>query len=654
MLTGLSLGPGGLERFWDLYFGHIPLDHAIIFDPFVGGGTSIIEASRCNARVIGYDIDPVASSITRFELESPTWGRLPESVSRVTKGISAHVMPHHRTTLPGGEHADVLHHFWVEVTTCQKCGDRFEVHPHHLLAYDKAKRLQWTFCRVCHQVAEQLFGRKWLTCTCGTRTTVHAGTLQKGRLICPSCRSVDELSARGRVANIPPVWNLFAQEYVEPGSNCRVRRFKRATESDQAMYVAAANRLAELEARDGVFAPERAIPKDGRSDSRPLIHGFRRYRELFNDRQLLHLTLLGKAIASVPDAKERRLLGLAFSEHLTTNCMYAGYAFGYRRLCPLFSIHSYRHITRPVELNPWMDRVGRGTFPNALGKIRRAILFAKRPSDLDPQGGRRPASRPVGPLDGPVGDHPKALIGRHVRAAIRTHTSTDLSAFPDESVDLVLTDPPYFDNISYSELSDFYLAWHQALGIAESPYDDPRRSAPMRANLAVTAKTDKAIDEYQSKLAAILRECCRALKPDGICAFTYHHKSAKAWRSLGEALARSGLRASSVIPLRGEGQGGLHSYEGTIKWDAVFVCRKSALGPGDGAVRIIVRKQEPRRAAEATRAYTARLSKNKKIGFRPPDQLNLYRALLIAAARVGPLTPRTITLEAALELPFEG
>ena len=87
----------------------------------------------------------------------------------------------------------------------------------------------------------------------------------------------------------------------------------------------------------------------------------------------------------------------------------------------------------------------------------------------------------------------------------------------------------------------------------------------------MTTKTDEAIAEYRHKLAAILRECWRVLHPEGVCVFTYPHTSVKAWNALGEAIARSGFRVSSVLPLRGEGQGGLHSYDGTIKWDAVFV-----------------------------------------------------------------------------------
>lgn len=653
VLTALTLRPGEADRFWDRYFSAIPLDNAVVFDPFVGGGTSVIEASRCNARVVGYDIDPVATSITRFELESPSWDRLPVTAESATEGVSARITPLHRTKLPGGAEADVLHHFWVEVAACEGCGEVCEVHPHHLLAYDAAKKRQWSFCRSCHEVAEQPFGTKHLACPCGSRTTIHEGNLVNGNLRCPECNASQPLVAADGKGKPPHRWKLFAQEYLDPESNGKSRLFKRATEADCELYREAEKLLAEFECSEGVFAPERSIPVVGRSDRRPLIHGFRRYRDLFNARQLLHLSLLGKEVSAVEDERCKRLLGLAYSEHLTTNNMYVGYAFGYRRVSPLFSIHSFRHIVRPVELNPWMSGVGRGTFPNVLNKIRRAVAFAKSPTDLDPGGGRRAGSRQVGPIDGVVGRYARDVLLGRTRAAIRTHNSADLSGFGDGTVDLVLTDPPYFDNLSYSELSDFYLAWHQKIGLAEGAYALPHRSAPIRANLALKGKSDAAVAEYRRRLGSIFRECWRVLRAEGVCVFTFHHRSVEAWVALGESVARSGFRVSAVLPLRGEGQGGLHSYEGTIKWDAVFVCRKGDQPPDD-ATEVVVPRHAARSAATKTRKYWTRLAAKKEVGFRPPDRLNLYRAYIAAAARVGHVRPGTLSLTAALALPFEG
>ena len=55
------------------------------------------------------------------------------------------------------------------------------------------------------------------------------------------------------------------------------------------------------------------------------------------------------------------------------------YAFGWRRIAPLFTIRAFRHVSRPVEINPWLDGTGRGTFPNAVRQVQRAIDFARAP-----------------------------------------------------------------------------------------------------------------------------------------------------------------------------------------------------------------------------------------------------------------------------------
>jgi hypothetical protein len=63
------------------------------------------------------------------------------------------------------------------------------------------------------------------------------------------------------------------------------------------------------------------------------------------------------------------------------------YAFGWRRLAWLFSIRAYRHVSRPVEINPWLDRTGRGTFPNTVRQVQRAIEFAQAPQLAHLDGG---------------------------------------------------------------------------------------------------------------------------------------------------------------------------------------------------------------------------------------------------------------------------
>ena len=652
ILTGLSLKPEEAGRFWDLYLGDLSLDGAVVLDPFVGGGTSLVEAERCGARVIGYDIDPVATFITRFELETASYDPSSPEIAALCEMVSAQISPFHRTTVPGTGERVVLHHFWVECRTCKACGTTFEIHPHYQLAYSKEKGLQWVFCKSCHEVAELPITRKEIRCGCGARTRIAQGTLDQGKVRCPECGTSSGLAERGEKPT-KPHWRLFAQEYLEETRNGVTRHFKAASKDDQIRYSKASKKLRNIEQAGGCFAPERALPTDGRSDRRPLIHGFSRYRDLFNDRQLLHLTLLGQAIRNIENSRLRRLLAIAYSEHLTTNCMYTAYAFGYRRTSPMFSIHGYRHITRPVEINPWLDRIGRGTFPNVLGKIAKAVAFTVSPTDLDPKGGRKLAKSRSSAAALEVSTHPWRVLGGSSWASISTKTSESLEGIPDGSIDLILTDPPYFDNLSYSELSDFYLAWHQSLGVAEPPYDDLMLPAPIKENLALTDRGEESVEIYRSRLSCIFGECRRVLKKDGILVFTYHHKSPVAWSALGDALARSGLKCTTVLPLRGEGQGGLHSHEGTIKWDAVFVCRKGNQVSCVTSGKTVVSRTTIKQAKQQASAYAKDLAKTRRIGFRDPDRLNLERAMIVASAVSGQENSDLLSLQGALDLTKE-
>lgn len=643
ILTALSLKPEDAEQFWNVYLRDLSLNGKVVLDPFVGGGTSLVESSRCGARVIGYDIDPVASFITNFELKATTYNPSDVEISEFCGPVSQQLAPLHKTMVYGKGERVVLHHFWVECRSCDICGTTFEIHPHYQLAYCKEKGLQWVFCKSCHEVKELALSRKELRCECGTQTSIEQGTLNKGKVLCSSCGGVSFLGARGN-APVRPEWKLFAQEYLDDESWGSSRHFKAVREDDRLLYEKSQLTLNNNEMSRGIFAPFRNIPTIGRFDQRPLIHGFKKYRDLFNDRQLLHLTLLGQEISCVKNTSLRQILSIAFSEHLTTNCMYTAYAFGYRRISPMFSIHSYRHITRPVEINPWLDGIGRGTFPNVLKKILKAVTFAKSPTEIDPRGGRVKSTKFSIKANG-ISKDPRDVLLARSSASISTQSSEDLGKIPDCSIDLILTDPPYFDNLSYSELSDFYLAWHQSLGVAEPPYDDPYVAAPIRENLALTDRGEEAIEIYRGRLQRIFYECNRVLKENGLMVFTYHHKSPVAWEAVGNALAHSGLKCKTVLPMRGEGQGGLHSYDGTIKWDAVFVCRKGVPVQSTKAdKKLVLLRESVDKAKLKAASYAEDLAKNKRIAFREPDRLNLECAMIVASAFISSEVHSQITL----------
>lgn len=631
LLTAAALpATASTDDFWALFEGAPDLSGKTILDPFTGGGTSLVEAARVGADVVGYEIDPVASMITSFELNATRLQPSRHSFEQLVEDLSAFFAAYHTTTVNGTQ-SPVLYHFWVEVLQCAVCGSSFDLHPTFQLAKDGARELQWVHCSSCDRVHEVPASRKMLSCACGVKTRIAEGNYVRGACVCPKCGHSEPHSVAGRAA---PRYRLFAQEYLAGSGSERRRAFKAADDDDRARYEMAVHALARFEREFGVVGPERPIPTVGRSDSRPMINGIVNYRQLFNDRQRLHLGVLAKRIAAETDRALKKVLELAFSEHLTTNSMYTSYAAGYRRTSAMFAMHGFRHIVRPVEVNPWLAGEGRGTFPNVAAKVLRALDYAHAPHFYVRSG-----------LSEPQTLQPK----RRGTSRIYNKSSESMSEVGTRTVDLVLTDPPYFDNVSYSELSDFYLAWAQYLGSAPVGYRSASRSAPMRESLAVVTRDEASRSKFADQLARIFREVHRVLRIDGRLVFTYHHTSSEAWLLLAQAIIASGFTVVRTFPMRGEGQGGLHSYDGTLRWDAVLVLQPVQTPRGSTQVSAKAVGQ----ATKLTESWWKDLGRHAAVGFRVPDARNFLRALLCASsttALVDSSGTRTMELSEALDM----
>jgi putative DNA methylase len=639
LLTAAALPPDG--DFWDAYYRGASWAGRTVLDPFVGGGTTLFEAHRLGASVVGADVDPVACAITRFELRAASTPDLAESLDGLKQTVGGPLRRFYTTRTPEGELREVLHYFWVQVVGCEGCGREVEAHPHFQLGYEAEGTQQWAFCSRCHDVQQLDRHATELRCEpCGLTTSIRAGTVDYGRLTCPDCGRTERLIEVGRRTARPPTWRLFATETIEREPDKRglpmsARRFRPATDFDHELVGSAEAELLREVAAAPAFVPTSTISTEGRSDGRLPAYGYRRYAELFGPRQLLHLGRLAREIAGLP-AELREPLGLAFSDHLATNCMLTAYAFGWRRLAPLFAIRAYRHVPRPVEINPWLDRVGRGTFPNAVRQLQRAVDYARAPKEPLADGGFRS-----------VAD----LVGTPERAAsVRQIDARRLDGIPERSVDLILTDPPYFDNIAYSELSEFFLPWLEHIGVVGASCGTVAGDAP----LAVRTRDRDAAEQFGHSLGECLRRAGRTLREDGRLVFTYRHQAALGWLALGIALGRGGYEVVQVFPLLGEVGAGNHAHEGTATWDAVVVAKIGVATAADGMAIPNVPVGALHLAKEHCAAWSARLSIHSAPAFREPDRLNFRRASIVAGAfgmfGEAPLGSETIPLDRALEI----
>lgn len=143
-----------------------------------------------------------------------------------------------------------------------------------------------------------------------------------------------------------------------------------------------------------------------------------------------------------------------------------------------------------------------------------------------------------------------------------------MSNLPAKSVALVVTDPPFFDNVHYSELADFFYSWQQLV-----PRGFVQHAATTRSPQEVQ---DSEPADFTRKLQAVFAECNRVLRDDGLLVFTYHHSRDDGWQSMAEALLNSGFTVVNAHPMKSEMSVATPKSQASepIQLDVVIVCRK--------------------------------------------------------------------------------
>jgi len=138
---------------------------------------------------------------------------------------------------------------------------------------------------------------------------------------------------------------------------------------------------------------------------------------------------------------------------------------------------------------------------------------------------------------------------------------------PDQCLDIIVTDPPFFDNVHYSELADFFHAWRQLT------HPGPDGTTTTRSPAEVQ---DADADSFAAKLQAVFRECHRLLKDDGLLVFSYHHSRDEGWTALAEAMLGAGFVIVNSHPVKAEMSVAAPKSQAKepIQLDIIIVCRK--------------------------------------------------------------------------------
>jgi len=312
-------------------------------------------------------------------------------------------------------------------------------------------------------------------------------------------------------------------------------------------------------------------------------HGYTHYWKMFNSRQLLVLTHILKAIVENKraswEAKEA-VLG-AFQQYVRNENMLCFWDEVYDKLVPHFSGNNYSLKSRPVENNVF-GTLGRGNWRSCIEGLVESREWSDKPWERVTKG---ELSRLSKGLENDIpGKSFRIPVGDSVldTAVISCGSSTDLCQIKDDSIDLVITDPPFSELVQYSELSDFFYVW--LAPVLKNHYPDIFGGE-------FTPKTLEAVENpyrqgsdakafYQRLLTSCWKEASRILKPAGLLAFTFHHNEDGPWVQVLESLFQAGFYLEATYPIRGDeskGDGQFGSQK--VEYDIIHVCRKRIADP---------------------------------------------------------------------------
>ncbi len=578
-----------------------------VADPMAGGGSIPLEATRLGLKVSANEYNPVACSVLEVTLDYPIrygvglgtaarrWGK--PWWDRFVERMDC-FFPKENLAVPDG-------YIYARGVPCPDTGHPTPLVPDWSLSRPKsgphvvaipiitdAATGKWTIeVRQVGKEAGQLRqppqptyarGKGW---SLFTRTEIPSDYIKA-------------MAQQGRMSSV-----LYAVI-----TKSTKRNFRPAEPRDIRALEAAERQLARLRSdweRDGIIPTER-IPK-GDKTKEPLAVGMTHWADMFSPRQLLALGVLVEELRRLrPEiiAAEGEELGevvvhlLAFvlDKFLNWNAMLASWNAPYGTLRSVFDRHDFSFKATFAEMAPCSSGAG------LAWAIENVITAYEKIAKLH----RAPQS---------------------AMATVSLGSATNLLDLEDKSVTAVVVDPPYADNVQYSELANFFYVWLKRTQGHRRPewfstylcdHDEEAVVNISRHRKEGEAAKDariKAHAFYQELMTDTFREAHRILRNDGVLTVMFTHKRQEAWADLFESLISAGFTITATWPIKTESQHSLHQ------------ARKNA---AQSTVLLAARKREPGAGrayfdhammAEITQVARSAASRLRDQGLNPVDQL---------------------------------
>ena len=588
--------PDAADRAWmDL---HGLNEKLVVLDPTAGGGAIPFETVRLGATALSNDLNPVAALIEKATIEYPLrhGAALRPAFDELAKVFISKVRERLQGVYPDEPDEDIRPdgYLWTRTIRCPYCEGLVPLSP----SWRLTKNGTGVQLRPHLGTGPGDMTRRCDFAIVTTEKEQSPRTIADGDGTCPfsDCRRVisgDDIKNQAQSGRMGE--QLFAVVFkrrIAIETKTGARRFKwvrdyRAprSEDDNVDYIGnlLEERMEEWRALD--FVPSETIGDLSNYDRGHRMYGMLRWADMFSPRQLLcHGTgvsvyrelLAEKELRGACDdltAAAFVYLALTLDKFLNWNARQATWNVNLESMRSVFDTHNFSMKWTFAEMAPLIPGLGYDWVIAQVGKGIDELVSLIRPDTNDT----------ADLLRAPVRIAP-------VTVNISCKSGDALDHIADASVDVIVMDPPYYDNVMYAELSDFFYVWLKRTAgyvipelftrsLTDKDSEAVANSAKFAGQKGARALAGR---DYQERMARVFEECRRVVKPKGIMTLMFTHKAAGAWDALTKGLMQGGFTITASWPVNTEAEGSLHIKDKAAANSTIFlVCRPRPADQGD-------------------------------------------------------------------------